>query len=89
MRKLRIEKRGRGNYWVENIDDTGEPFCGPYKNRQEAVEAREGLLRTLGTKAWQDIELNWQKIEESFQTVPLSNIEETTNGDAQGNRNQD
>ena len=61
MKKLKIEKRGPKDYWVENIDTTQYLWCGPYKNREEAVEAREGLQRTRDTKVWQEIERTWVK----------------------------
>ncbi len=59
-KKLQIKQEGRAQWWVENIDDTREIFCGPYKNRDEAVEAREGLLRTWESETWQEIEREWE-----------------------------
>lgn len=59
MSKLKIEKRGKGEYWVENPDDTKEIWCGPYKNKTEAIEARDGLHRTMETKTWKIIQTEW------------------------------
>ena len=59
MKKLKIEKRGPKDYWVENIDTTQYLWCGPYKNREEAVEGRQGLERTRETKTWQQVEKEW------------------------------
>ena len=58
-KKLQIKQEGRAQWWVENIDSQ-VPWCGPYKNRDEAVEAREGLLRTWESETWQEIEREWE-----------------------------
>lgn len=59
MGKLKIKKEGRGEYWVENPDQTVFPWCGPYKNKTEAIEARDGLHRTMETKTWKLIQREW------------------------------
>lgn len=61
MSKLKIKQEGRNSWWVQNIDDTGPEWCGPYKNREEAVEARQGLERTRDTKTWQQVEKEWDQ----------------------------
>lgn len=59
MSKLKIKQEGRNSWWVQNIDDTGPEWCGPYKNREEAVEGRDGLERTRATKTWQKVQKEW------------------------------
>lgn len=43
--KLKLERR-RDGWWIVGLPNRDAPECGPYADRGEAVEDRDGLLRT-------------------------------------------